>query len=301
MNRYKRIIVPLSLKSGDLEVMAWAGKVTQLAETHEVEFFHVVEVPEIPESAKEKYPWLTGPLDGMVRDQMEKLVRENWNGNEGTSIVYTVQKGGNAVMSILEHILEQGSDLVIVGRESYDGDTAVRLARKAPCSVMSIPAGSQVKLEKIGVPTDFSGYSEHAMDVALAFAEAEGLKEVVSLHIYNLGRFSHRVALPENELKDMADEFAEEQQNVFLGNIDLRGIAVEQKNSFHQVISTGILRDSREGNWDLLVTGCRGRDTMTSWLLGGNAESLLRDAPIPVVAAKPKGTGQKLLEALLHD
>ncbi|MEX0332200.1 MAG: universal stress protein [Puniceicoccaceae bacterium] len=301
MNRYKKVIVPLSLQTGDQEVIAWAGKVSHMAGTDEVEFFHMVEVPEIPERAKEKYPWLTKPLDGMVKEQMEQLVRDNWEGREETTIGYTVRGGGNAVMSILERILEQGSDLVIVGRESYDGDTAVRLARKAPCSVMSIPAGGAMKLERIGVPTDFSGYSEHALDVALAFAEAEGLKEVTSLHIYNLGRFSHRIALPEEELKDMAEEYAEEQQKVFVSNVDLRGLEVQQQNSFHQVISSGILRVSREENWDLLVTGCRGRDTMTSWLLGGNAESLLRDAPIPVVAAKPKGTGQKLLEALLKD
>lgn len=301
MHRYKRLKVPLSLKGGDQKVIHWAGIVTQLAESAEVEFMHMVEAPEIPQSAKEKYPWLLQPLDGMVQKQMEALVEENWNGHKDTRVNCTVEQHGNFTMSVLTKILNGDTDLVVVGREGFGGDLAVRLARKAPCSVMSIPPDCGEKLERISVPTDFSEYSKEAMDVGIAFGKAAGLSSIDSVHVYNTGKFPHRVTLPEEEINDMALLFAEEQHSQYLDSLDLRGLAVEPCNVFHPLISNGILRAIRDLDSDLVVTGCRGRDTVTSWLLGGNAEYLLKQAPIPVVAAKPKGTGQKLLEALLRE
>ena len=289
------------MTEGDEEVISWAGKVTHLAQTDEVEFIHKVEVPELPGRAKEKYPWLLQPLNGMVQDQMETQVRNSWTGREGCRIKFRVEERGNVVLAILSAILEQGSDLVVVGQEGYGRDIAVRLARKAPCSVMTIPSGCTVKLERIGVPTDFSNYSSGALDVGLAFAEAGGVKQIDSVHIYNLGRFSHRVALPEDELRDMAEQYAEEKHEEYIARQDLSGIQVNQVNTFHPMVSTGIMQAIKSLESDLVVTGCRGRDTLTAWLLGGNAEQLLKQSPIPVVAAKPKGTGQKLLEALLSD
>ena len=301
MQRFKKLKVPLSLREGDTDVIHWAGIVSRLAGSEEVEFMHMVEAPEIPQSAKEKYPWLLEPLDGMVQKQMEALIQEAWNGDQGTKVKCTVEQHGNVVMSLLSSILRQGTDLVVVGRGDFGGDLAVRLARKAPCSVMSVPPGTATKLERISVPTDFSEYSEKALDVGLAFGEAAGLKSIDSLHVYNTGKFSHRVTLPESELKSMALQFSEEKHAQYLKALDLRGLTVNPCNVFHPVISNGILRAVRDLGSDLVVTGCRGRDTVTSWLLGGNAEYLLKNAPIPVVAAKPKGTGQKLLEALLNE
>ncbi len=59
-------------------------------------------------------------------------------------------------------------------------------------------------------------------------------------------------------------------------------------------------RLARELDADLIVTSCRGKNAVSSWLLGSNAESLLERAPVPVIAAKVKGTGRNLLDSLLH-
>ncbi|MEX0322751.1 MAG: universal stress protein [Puniceicoccaceae bacterium] len=301
MNRYQKIKVPLSLLDGDEEVIHYAGMVSRLAESAEVEFVHMVETPEIPGSVKEKYPWLLEPLDDMLLKKMEGLVREKWDGHEKTELKFVVQQRENLVMSILAGILEQDSDLVIVGRESFGGDLAVRLARKASCSVMSVPAGYKEELARIIVPTDFSEYSSQALDVGLAFGEAAGLAFIESVHVYNIGKYSHRITLPQDEIKDMAQMFAEDKHEEYLQTIDHRGVHVKMNNQFHPVMSNGILRAIRDLDSDLVVTGCRGRDTVTSWLLGGNAEYLLKNSQVPVVAVKPKGTGQKLLEALLQE
>lgn len=279
----------------------YAGMVSRLAKSAEVEFVHMVEAPEIPSSVKDKYPWLMDPLDDMLLKKMERDVRSSWEGHEGTELKFTVQKGENMVMTILSGILEQESDLVIVGRESFSGDLAVRLARKASCSVMSIPAGFKEELGRIIVPTDFSEYSSQALDVGLAFGEAAGLAFIESVHVYNIGKYSHRITLPQEEVKELARMYAEEKHEEYVETVDSRGINVKMTNEFHPVTSNGILRAARDLKGDLIVTGCRGRDTVTSWLLGGNAEYLLKNSVVPVVAVKPKGTGQKLLEALLQE
>ena len=301
MKRYQKLLVPLGMGEDDAGAIAWAGQVTRLAGSTEVLFIHVDQMPDIPNQAKEKYPWLMEPLDEKMREKMEADVRASWNGREETTLRFEVEKIGNEVMAVLGAILTQGTDLVIIGREAFGGDMAVRLARKAPCSVMSVPPNSFGSLRRIAVPTDFSDYSKGAMDVALAFAEAEGLDSVDSIHVYNTGRFSHRVTIPDSELREMAESSAMEQHNAYIEGIDSRGITLNAVNTLHPSVSVGILGTVRGLGSDLLVTGCRGRDTVTAWLLGGNAEYFLRNAPVPVIAVKAKGTGQKLLEALLNE
>jgi hypothetical protein len=100
MERYKKIIVPLSLSNTDTSTIAWASKVSHLARSEEALFIHAVE--------------------------------------------------------------EQDSDFVIIGRESFRQDMAIRLTRKAPCSVMIIPPDADVSQNKILAPTDFSTYCSNA-------------------------------------------------------------------------------------------------------------------------------------------
>ncbi len=300
MKRYKKLLVPLSLQAGDSIAIKWAAKISHLAESQEVLFCHNLELPELPETALEKYPWLKAPLDSQVSDQMEKLVDAHWNGREEAHLDYLVTSKSSAVFSILEAVLDQETDLVVVSQQSFGRDLPIRLARKAPCSVMALPDQEEIALNHIMVPTDFSTYSEAALDVGLAFAEAEGLAQLDSVHIFNLGNFSHRVTLPEKDLIQMEEDFVEGKHQKYLEQQNLRGLDVRPFEIFHNLIGAGIFMHAREKEADLIVAGCRGRNTVTSLLLGSNAEELLRQARVPVIAAKQKGTGQGLLEAMLN-
>lgn len=300
MKRYKRLIVPLGLRDLDRGAISWASRISSLAESEHVLFVHAGDVPDIPEKLTEKYPWLAAPLDETILKKMENLVNEIWEGNPTTKISFEIVTAKSDTIALLEAVVRDDSDLIIVGKGAFGGGMAVKLARKAPCSVMSVHSGHAKKLKNILVPTDFSELSRNALEVATAFAKMEGSTRIHSFHVFNIGSVHHKVTLPEEEQKRLAQEFAGEMYKDFLANAELRGVEVEPHLVVDQSMPIAACRLARELDVDLIVTSCRGKNAVSSWLLGSNAESLLEQAPVPVIAAKIKGTGRNLLESLLH-
>jgi nucleotide-binding universal stress UspA family protein len=300
MKRYKRLIVPLGLQDLDSGAISWASRISGLAGSEHVLFIHASDTPDFPQKTKEKYPWLAAPLEETIREKMQSLVNEIWEGNPSTEISFEVATAKSDSIAILEAVIRDNSDLIIVGRGAFGGGMAVKLARKSPCSVMSVHTDHAKKLERILVPTDFSELSRNALDVATAFAASEGLTRIDSVHVCNIGAVHGMVTLPEEEQVLLAQDFAEELHRNFLKDTDLRGAEVEPHLVVDRSVPIAASRLARELDVNLIVTRCRGKNAISSWLLGSNAESLLERAPVPVIAAKVKGTGRNLLDSLLH-
>lgn len=300
MKRYKRLIVPLGLRDLDKGAISWAARIAKLANAEHVLFIHALDSPDFPDATKAKYPWLLSPLDETIREKMESEVNAIWEDLPGTSISYEVAKTNSESIAILEAVVRDDSDLIIIGRGAFGGGMAVKLARKSTCSVMAVPTEQAKKLESILVPTDFSKLSRNALDVAIAFAEYAELARIDSVHVFNLGTVNHRVTLPEDQQIALAEEFAAELHRDFLNETDLHGVKVEPHLVINRSVPIAASHLARELGTDLIVTSCRGKNAVSSWLLGSNAESLLEQAPVPVIAAKVKGTGRNLLESLLH-
>lgn len=300
MKRYKRLIVPLGLRDLDKGAISWAARIAKLASTEHILFIHAQDAPDFPEATKAKYPWLLSPLDETLREKMEAEVSSVWEDLPGTTLSYEITKTKSEPIAILEAIIRDDSDLLIIGRGAFGGGMAVKLARKAPCSVMAVPTTESKKLQRILVPTDFSEPSRYALEVAISFAQSEGPAHIDSLHVFNLGTVSHRVTLPEDQQIRLAEEFAQELHTDFLKETPLHNITVQPHLVIDRSVPIAASRLARELSADLIVISCRGKNAVTSWLLGSNAESLLEQAPVPVIAAKVKGTGRNLLESLLH-
>ena len=300
MKRYKRLIVPLGLRDLDNGAISWASRIAGLAGSEHVLFIHALDAHDVPEETKAKYPWLDSPSDEVLLGMMKTLVDSIWEGNPETQITFEVEKAKSEAIAILEAVIRDDSDLIIVGRGAFGGGMAVKLARKSPCSVMSVHSDHAKKLERILVPTDFSELSRNALDVATAFAGSEGLTSIDSVHVFNIGSIHHKVMLPEEEQIKLAEEFAEELHQDFLKEADLHGVEVVPHLVYDRSVPIAASRLARELKVDLIVTSCRGKNAISSWLLGSNAESLLEQAPVPVIAAKVKGTGRNLLDSLLH-
>lgn len=300
MKRYKRLVVPIGLRNLDLGAIRWASRIARLAGSEHVLFIHAADVPEIPEETQKRYPWLMAPLAETIQNEMEALVSEGWNDNENTKISYKTTSSKSESSAILSAVLEDDSDLIILGRGSFGGGMAQKLARKAPCSVMAIPTTHADRLKRILVPTDFSDHSRNGLDVAIAFAEIEKITKIDSLHVFNTDAFHHKVTLPMEDQIGAAESFATEMHQQFLNETDTRGVEVVPHIVCDRSVPMAMNRLVRELDIDLVVTSCRGKNAMSSWLLGSNAESLLENSPVPIIAAKVKGTGLGLLESILH-
>ncbi|MGB0369903.1 MAG: universal stress protein [Opitutales bacterium] len=299
MKRYRSIVSPLSLTEADKSIVQWTSKVTRLAESQKVIFVHPMDIGEIPEEAKAKYPWLAAPIGEKAIEEMKKTVDALWDGHPGVEIEFKALDKPSQALAILEVVLEASADLVLVCRGAFGNDLAIRLARKAPCSVMVLPKGSEAQLRNITVPVDFSVHSSRAMDVATAFASAEGLEKITSVHVYSTGRMSHRATIPAEELTQLTLDHVKTKHDEFLDSEDLKGLEVTREHVCSMIKPQAIVSEAKRNGSDIIVLGCRGKDTIAALLLGSVTEELMRISDVPVIAAKEKGTGLSLVKALL--
>lgn len=139
---------------------------------------------------------------------------------------------------------------------------------------------------RILVPIDFSAYSEHALDYAVALAAKLDAKVHV-LHVIGIPLSG----VPELGLAltaGMMDQLVIDNQKALDGVVDARrasGVIGEV------LLRTGdarelILRACEEVHADLLVMGTHGRRGISRAVLGSVAESVVRTAPCPVMTIR---------------
>jgi len=196
--------------------------------------------------------------------------------------------------------LEQGADLVIVGTHGRTGlehimlgSTAERVIKLAPCPVLTVRV-SRIHEEKDGetppcirhllVPVDFSSPSLDALEYAIQLVDRFGAR-LTLLHVLEpiyhdlelgLGWIEQEVqkrAHWEAELDGLAQVVKE--RGLAAGSVVLGGIPSES-----------IVTHARGQGCDLIVMGTHGRRGLTRLRYGSVAESVLRQAPCPVLTVK---------------
>lgn len=145
----------------------------------------------------------------------------------------------------------------------------------------------QIDIKKIMCPVDFSEGSEHAMRYAVAFASAYEA-ELELLHVVELPFLPSYSTAGVPDMSLPVEQIQEECEN------RLEGIVEEQKEVYDNIsgrVVVGapfveIIREAREGNFDLLVVGTHGRTGIKHMLIGSVAEKVVRKAPCPVLTVK---------------
>jgi universal stress protein A len=140
-----------------------------------------------------------------------------------------------------------------------------------------------ITMKKILCPTDFSDCAEHAMQYALAFAQAYQA-ELHLAHIVEPVAYGGVEGIDVGLLKDPTD----------FGTARLKEIAERARRQHAQVTehtATGapfveIIRLARELEVDLIVMGTHGRTGISHVLIGSCAERVVRKATCPVLTVK---------------
>ncbi|MGF1449355.1 MAG: universal stress protein [Opitutales bacterium] len=300
MYRFRKVLAHLGLRDGDEDaaIVQYASKVSHLAQSQRVEFIHVAAKVDVPTELKQRYPWLMEPIDEAARQRMEQTVQAHYNGYEGAKMSVEVVDGIPSQL-VLERAKTDDIDLIVAGHSEDDGLLGTKLARKATCSVLTVPAKANPEFERVLVPLDFSKYSNNAIDVAAAFGQAQGLQALHGLHVYSVPVGAHRAAMNKEDFARDLKAHCERTFNDFLKKANCHGLQVESLLVESPLVPQAILSAARQNKADLIVLGCRGKDSFTAALLGSNTEAILREATIPVVAVKEKGTGRALLQTLL--
>lgn len=301
MYRYKRLLVGLSLGNQDGASISYAAMVSQLAKSEKVYFVHVASSFDIPEDLAREYPDLIQPVDEAAERAMRELISKYFDGNPEAQIEYEIEEG-SPLVELLRRAKQLQIDLIIMRKRrkpTASGTLLEKIARKAPCSVLFVPEGCQARFTNILVPIDFSDNSANAMDVALAFASASGIKKIYCVHIYEVPIGYYKTGKSYEHFAKIIKGHAEKQYRDFMDKIDLKGVSVIPIFELAKQERKGIEAAAKEHQADLLIMGARGRKAGAGVLLGSVTEDLIRTSNIPLLAVKKKGTGMSILDALL--
>lgn len=146
----------------------------------------------------------------------------------------------------------------------------------------------EIRIEKVLCPVDFSPFSAHALDYAVAMA---GLSraELILLHVMELP--AH--ALPGNSLDfAFSAELIEEHRKTCAERLDALLTATQARYpNTRRVLVSGIpfleiIQQAKQDDVDLIVMGTHGRTGLAHVLIGSVAEKVVRKAPCPVLTIK---------------
>ena len=276
MINIKRILCPtdLSLHSGKAMRYALA-----LARAHEAEliFFHCT-----PDSDAE--------------EKLKASVSENIGPSDARLIVTTADDIGEAIMTQAQ--LENVDMIVMRSRRrphraALLGSTAESVCRSAPCPVLVMHNDEQefvsneltVDLKRVLVAYDFSDYSELALKYGLSIAQ-EHQAELHLLHVLP----SRSVNDPEIAWYPLGGESAyhtaaRRLQRVVPAEVHLWcnvKTAVSEGHPYRE-----ILHYAEKNEIDLISVGAHGAGFGMRALFGSNVDRVLRQAPCPVLVARP--------------
>jgi nucleotide-binding universal stress UspA family protein len=183
-------------------------------------------------------------------------------------------------------------------RAALLGSTAESVCRTAPCPVLVThtderdwvqPLSRTMSLQRVLVPYDFSDYSELALKYALSFAQ-EYQSELHLLHVLP----PHTVNDPEMAWYPQRGEAAYHCAARKLQN----AVAAEAHLwcEIKHAVSYGhpyreILNYAEKNGIDLISIGAHGAGFGMRVLFGSNVDRVLRQAPCPVLVARPLKPG----------
>lgn len=278
MINIKRILCPTDLSPNSGKTVRYA---LALARAHDAEliFFHV-----------------TPEVDG--KEKLEASVLEHINPADARWRL-AVSSGDDVGEVIMMHAQLENADLIVMRsrrrphRAALLGSTAESVCRSAPCPVLVMHNDEQqfvsneltVDLKRVLVAYDFSDYSELALKYGLSIAQ-EHQAELHLLHVLP----PRSVSEPEIAWYPLSGESAyhtaaRRLQRVVPADVHLWcdvKTAVSEGQPYRE-----ILHYAEKNDIDLISVGAHGAGFGMRALFGSNVDRVLRQAPCPVIVARP--------------
>ncbi|MDY8134947.1 universal stress protein [Aquimarina sp. 2201CG5-10] len=140
-------------------------------------------------------------------------------------------------------------------------------------------------MKRILVPTDFSQYSEYALQAAASIAKQQNA-EILLLHMLGLSE----AILTKNEDQEATEalyylKLAEKRFETFLDKEFLKGIKVSEIVHNYKIFSE-INDIALNNDIDLIVMGSHGSSGLSEVFVGSNTEKVVRTSDIPVLVIK---------------
>ncbi|HZS06831.1 MAG TPA: universal stress protein [Blastocatellia bacterium] len=209
---------------------------------------------------------------------------------------------GDPATAMTRAAVEQRADLIVMRSRRRPlaaallGSTAEAICHAAPCPVLVVhpderewvgATSGEIDLRRILVAHDFSTDSELAMQYGLSLAQ-EHQAELHLLHVLPVTLAPALTALPpaiEGDFQRaarMLEQAVPDEARLWCRVTQ----AVQAGQASHEILTY-----AGEHEIDLICLGVHGAGFTMRALFGSNADRVLREAPCPVLVARPSGTG----------
>lgn len=303
----KKLIVCLDQSPLDQTLVQYAEFIASVNQTKKIYFVNVIKNLTVPKEVIEEFPNLVENMINERKEAMESLVKENFKNTKGISFNYVV-KEGSLSKKILKLAEEKSADMVLIGRKVElpgTGVASLRLARRASCSLLIVPEGSDPKLTKLLVPSDFSEYSKDALEEAIMIADKFGKNkiEIVCQNVFSVPSGYHYTGKSYEEFTEIMKVHAEINYKKFIRKIDTKGVKISPVYSKdeHDDPVMSIASKAKEVKADGIIIGAKGRTAATALFIGSMAERLIRyNDSLPLLVTRPKGKNAGILDYILE-
>lgn len=207
--------------------------------------------------------------------------------------VETHLRSGTPADAVLAAVDELGADLLVVGthgrrgvRRVFQGSVAERVARLAPCSVLTVRSGGEPRSRRcFVVATDFSSSANAAVEAATELAAQRGVSlEVVHAFQAPPLLIPYGVRVPADVI-DRAREAAQGFLEAESSRIAARGVELELR-LVEGAPARAIAEHAEREGAELVIVGTHGHSGFMHMALGSVAAEIVRVAPCSVLTVK---------------
>ena len=147
-----------------------------------------------------------------------------------------------------------------------------------------------LQLNKLLLPTDFSGCANYALPYAAAIARATGAT-IICVHVVEaivpaVGYTGLAAPMPIADISEQLEDSAERQLPKLAECEECIGLNVEEI-IVHGDAAAEIVRVAAEQEVNLIVISSHGRTGLGRMIFGSTAEAVVRHATCPVLVVKP--------------
>ncbi len=303
MYTINNILVALDFTSMDRNLVKYVFKFSKIISFNKIVMAHVPKDANLDEEVPNPGE---GPTTITKREEivltLERLVNE-YKGEFKGEVLYRV-KNGDPLSEILQVSKNQDTDMIVIGRKTIaegSGALSRKLARRALCSVLTLPQNAVPQFKKVLIPIDFSEFSHIALEKAINLAKKTPI-EIICLNVYNLPNGYLASGKSTEEFSKIMKKNAEKRFKHFIKDLDTEGINIKTnfQLDIRNAIAKIIFNIGLVEHVDMILMGSKGKSTLAAAFLGSTTEKiLLHNISIPTLVLKKKEINVGFLDALL--
>ncbi len=311
MQPIKKILVALDHSSLDSELVDYVQFFVNITEVTHVHFMHEVKIS-LPAEMQKEFPNLEKEIIEKREKELQEIIDTHFPLKTDVNCNFTITNESNTVKPLLKVIKKENIDMVMVGSKAHKhggGTFTHRLARRAPCHVLTVPIGSSIHLKKsntikkILVPIDFSEFSKQALERAILIASRiNETVEIICQNVYTVPSGYHYSGKSREDFAKLMKKYATENFEDFIKEVDTKGIKLNPV--FSENINDDNISDikdlAKKENVDGIILGARGKTT-AALLLGDTVEKLVRtEKQFPILIVRKKGDLEGIINRIIN-